>query len=372
VLCQHSFYTASKPETANNNMPDSTELQITYTHTPRFRSSDAAAVEYLEEHGYVIIANALTKTEASTAMDKLWSYLEALKTGIDRGDPDTWDDNRWPTAVHGGILPGHGIGHSEAQWYIRNIPAVKTAFAAVWETEDLLVSFDGVSIWRPWSRKPEWKTGLGGSWLHIDQHPIGRPGKHCVQGLVNLLPTSEETGGNVVIPGSHHLHDKIPKLYSDRLSRIDKSIDHFRFPKNDPLLADMKPITCHMEAGDLMLWDSRTIHCSSPPTNAAAKHPNESELVRAVSLICMMPRSKSNPTVISRRKAAVENMTSTTNWSDVFVNADKFPDLISVDPAKYARPPAPVLNQSQLKLVGWTEDEITTRLTSQPGTDTEN
>jgi hypothetical protein len=86
----------------------------------------------------------------------------------------------------------------------------------------------------------------------------------------------------------------------------------------------------------------------------------------------MMPRSKSNPAVISRRKAAVENMTSTTNWSDVFVNADKFPDLISVDPAKYARPPAPVLNQSQLKLVGWTEDEITTRLTSQPGTDTEN
>ncbi len=216
------------------------------------------------------------------------------------------------------------------------------------------------------------ENGLGGSWLHIDQHPIGRPGKHCVQGLVNLLPTSEETGGNVVIPGSHQLHEKIPKLYSDRLSRIDKSIDHFRFPKNDPLLADMKPITCHMEAGDLMLWDSRTIHCSSPPTDAAAKNPNESELVRAISLICMMPRSKSNPAVISRRKEAVENTTSTTNWSDVFVNADKFPNLISVDPDKYARPPAPLLNRSQLKLVGWTEDEITSRLTNQPGTDTEN
>ena len=91
-------------------MQDSNELQITYTHTPRFEPSDAAAVEYLEEHGYVIIANALTMTEASTAMDKLWSYLEGLKTGIDRGDPDTWDDNRWPTAVHGGIQRGQGIG----------------------------------------------------------------------------------------------------------------------------------------------------------------------------------------------------------------------------------------------------------------------
>jgi hypothetical protein len=86
----------------------------------------------------------------------------------------------------------------------------------------------------------------------------------------------------------------------------------------------------------------------------------------------MMPRSKSNPAVISRRKAAVESTTSTTNWSDVFVNADKFPNLISVDPDKYVRPPAPLLNRSQLKLVGWTEDEITSRLTNQPGTDTEN
>ena len=119
-----------------------------------------------------------------------------------------------------------------------------------------------------------------------------------------------------------------------------------------------------------MLWDSRTIHCSSPPTNTAAQHPNEKELVRAISLICMMPRSKSNPTVIARRKTAVENVTSTTNWSDVFVNADKFPDLVSVDPSKYARPPTPVLNPSQLKLVGWTEDEIMTQLTSPTDTDT--
>ena len=86
----------------------------------------------------------------------------------------------------------------------------------------------------------------------------------------------------------------------------------------------------------------------------------------------MMPRSKSNPGVIARRKAAVGSMTSTTNWSDVFVNADKFPDLISVDPSKYARPPTPVLNHSQLKLVGWTEEEIKTQLTSRPDTDTES
>ena len=32
----------------------------------------------------------------------------------------------------------------------------------------------------------EWKTNLGTDWLHIDQHPLGRPGKHCFQGVLNF------------------------------------------------------------------------------------------------------------------------------------------------------------------------------------------
>ena len=46
------------------------------------------------------------------------------------------------------------------------------------------VSFDGMALWRPWKLNPAWKTNRGGSWLHIDQHPITRPGFHCVQSLV--------------------------------------------------------------------------------------------------------------------------------------------------------------------------------------------
>ena len=88
-------------------MPGPTELQITYTHAPRFRSTEAAALEYLEDHGYVIIANALTKTETSTAMDKLWSYLESLETGIDQSDPDTWGDN---SLAHSGAWPDFAAG----------------------------------------------------------------------------------------------------------------------------------------------------------------------------------------------------------------------------------------------------------------------
>ena len=334
----------------------SENIRITYTQVPRFEPGSQAGVNYLDEHGFVVFANALSPVQADHALDLLWDYLEGLQTGIDRTDPDSWGDERWPTAVHGGILPSLGIGHSAAQWFMRDVDAVKDSFAAVWGTDDLLVSFDGVTVWRPWTRNPSWRTNAGPSWLHIDQHPIGRPGKHCVQGVLNLLPTSPATGGNVVVPGSQHRFEQIPELYTERLARIHPSIDHFRFPKDDPLLKDTQPIMCHMEAGDLLLWDSRTIHCSSPGLTTPD---NDTDLLRAASLICMMPRAKSNAEVIAQRKAAVANMTSTTNWSDCFVDADQFPDVVNApNRDSYKIPVAPALNSNQLKMVGWEDTEL--------------
>lgn len=192
--------------------------------------------------------------------------------------------------------------------------------------------------------------------MHIDQHPIGRPGKHCVQGLVNLLPCSAAVGGNVMVPGSHKRFADIPTMYAERLARIHPSIDHFRFPNNDPLLATSQPIMPNVQPGDLLLWDSSTIHCSNPGTGTA---PATDGLLRAASLICMMPKAKSNPEVIERRKQAVAKLTSTTNWSDVFVDADKFPDILAAPNREaYQWPKVPQLNPNQLRMVGWDEAEL--------------
>jgi len=336
--------------------PSGSLIPIEYAYVERFAPGSPESAAYLEDRGYVVIANALSTSEAAKAVGLIWDYLEELGTGIDRNDPATWNDDRWPTAVHGAIIPSQGIGHCAAQWFIRSVPKVKQTFEAVWDTNDLLVSFDGAALWRPWALNPDWKTGLGGSWFHIDQHPIGRPGKHCVQGLVNLLPTSPKTGGNVVIPGTHKSFDKIPEKYPERLGRLPAEVDHFRYPTDDPLLMSTAPIMAHMEAGDMMLWDSRTIHCSSPSLEEPDANP---ELMRAASLICMMPRSKSNGEVIALRKEAIAKRTSTTNWSDRFINADKFPQILQVeDRDKYHWPPEPKLNAYQLKMVGWTDEEL--------------
>lgn len=323
-----------------------------YIHVPRFDAGSPESIAYLREQGFVVIKSALASGETAHALDLTWEFLEGLDTGISREDPSTWGDDRWPIAVHGGIIPSQGIGHCAAQWFIRSVPAVKQAFAAVWDDDDLLVSFDGMALWRPPAVDPAWRTTRGGSWLHIDQHPLGRPGFHCVQGLVSLLPTTPTSGGNIVVPGSHQLFDSIPERYTERLARIDKSIDHFRFPADDPQLAATPPVMCHLEAGDLFLWDSRTIHCSSPGTDEPDATQDSTGLVRAVSLVCMMPRSKSNEQVIERRRAAVAKRTSTTNWSDCFINADRFPNVMAAKTDHYTLPPVPDLTTDQQALVG--------------------
>lgn len=179
-------------------------LTADYVHVPRFAAGSKESVAHLESEGFVVIANALAPSEAEQALDLTWEYLESLGTGVDRGDVETWHDDRWPVTVHGGIIPSQGIGHSSAQWYIRSAPAVKQAFAAVWDDDDLLVSFDGMALWRPTDINPDWATGRGGAWLHVDQHPIGRPGRQCVQGAVTLTATSPEVGGNIVVPAHTH------------------------------------------------------------------------------------------------------------------------------------------------------------------------
>ena len=75
----------------------------------------------------------------------------------------------------------------------------------------LITSFDGINVFRPWRRKPEWKT-LGG-WTHVDQ---GRSklGFHCVQGLVTITDSTPETVGLVVVPGSHNYHSSFIRSHA--------------------------------------------------------------------------------------------------------------------------------------------------------------
>ena len=126
-------------------------------------------------------------------------------------------------------------------------------------------------------------------------------------------------------------------------------IDHFRFPNDDPKLASKKAVMCHMEPGDMLLWDSRTIHCSNSGSKLAE---GTNSLIRAASLICMMPKHLTSEDILEKRREAVDKVISTTNWTNGFRNADEFPLILEAnDRDKYKWPEKPILNDYQKSLI---------------------
>ena len=70
--------------------------------------------------------------------------------------------------------------------------------------------------------------------------------------------------------------------------------------------------------GDMILWDSRTIHCSTPALDTSHAHihpPNK--LLRVASYISMTPYHLASESVISNRVKAYEYDHTTTHWPHI-------------------------------------------------------
>jgi hypothetical protein len=149
-------------------------------NSPKFEIDDPQMVEYLNNHGYVVIKSVASREEITTALHLLWEFLEE-KCNMKENDPKTWTDENFAKIgdARTGILSFSGIQHSKFLWYLRLLPNVKRIFENIYHTDDLITSFDGGNIFRPW-HNPELssehsKTSTG--WFHVDQ------GKSFVEGF---------------------------------------------------------------------------------------------------------------------------------------------------------------------------------------------
>jgi hypothetical protein len=82
-------------------------------------------------------------------------------------------------------------------------------FAKIWNTHNLLVSFDGMNLTLP---SPDLKPST--PWPHVDQNP-NRKGMQCVQGILNLAPNGPDDGGLVVLKGSHRQNEAFFKTHPE-------------------------------------------------------------------------------------------------------------------------------------------------------------
>ena len=325
-----------------------------------FSPGDPAAREYLRHHGYTVFKSVVTQEQCKISLGHFWDWIrEVSEQQVIPGDVDSY--HHWPAHVDdSAILYYQGIGQSEFCWSIRTQPNVIKAFTTLWRNDDLLTSFDGGCIMRPWVHNSLWKTRR--SWFHVDQNPLVYPDFDCIQGLVNLLPMTSDSGANLLIPGSHKHFSTYTSRFPETVSNLPKDQHYFEIPQRDPVLnnSNFIPLRLELGVGDLLCWDSRTAHCSCPGTNGKAVE-TESNLLRATVFVCMVPRSMAKPEVIKARKQAIKSQTTTTHRPHLFSPTNAYMDVEArVKRGVYLKFPkkSTFMTPQRLHLIGYSSKEV--------------
>lgn len=207
-----------------------------------------------------------------------------------------------PSFEKGGLYHRYAVGHEQFAWDIRTEPGVVDVFANIWGTPELTCSFDAVNISFPLKDMPAVHKQ---PWPHVDQSPL-KTYKHCVQGIVNLLPNGVDDGGLMVLDGSAALFDEYfasrsppPEGYptADWWPHQDDAVDWF-------MSRGCKWIKVEAGPGDVILWDSRTVHYG---VYAKGSQP------RFATYVCYKPAAGIRPEMAALKKEALANCWPTTH-----------------------------------------------------------
>ncbi len=122
---------------------------------------------YLEEHGYAVIAGVASAESIVQAHSDFWKVFDLRPEQV---CTDSSKGAKWIANPSNGIISSMDFNHSDFLWNARTLPGVRRAFASIWQTQDLITSFDGGNAFRPWKRNPEWLTSVRAricSWHNI-------------------------------------------------------------------------------------------------------------------------------------------------------------------------------------------------------------
>lgn len=303
--------------------------------------------EQLNEFGVAVIPSILTEAECIEFRNQIWTELKHVTQ--DRFDVDnetTWREffNFYP--LHSMLLQHFSLGHIQPIWDIRVHHKVCEVFEKIWNVkkEDLLVSFDGLSVHLP----PE-KTNKGwylnNNWFHTDQS-FKKKGRQCVQGFVNLYPVNEKDATLAILEKSHKYHEYFnntikPECNSDWY-KLDSDDTQFYLDRGCYKYAVKAPI------GSIVLWDSRTIHQGKEPEKTRLN-----QNFRMMPYICMLPRELASNKALEKKRKAFEDLRITNHWPNDPKLFAKVPRTYGGEIPDFNPIHRPVLNDIGRKLAGF-------------------
>ncbi|KAL6910050.1 hypothetical protein GGI43DRAFT_419603 [Trichoderma evansii] len=241
----------------------------------------------LVSQGYAVVKGAVPLERASYYQQKAFEWLRSFDTSLDFEDLSTWRKAQLPVQTDKNTYENYGVVHERFMWEARMEPGVLDAFSKIWGTDELLASFDSLNI----------------TLLNLKIARVPWP-----YGIINLSHAGPEDGSLVVIPGSHTLVEEFfdtktdPASWEWRDNRYfnDKDMDWFRGHGLEPRRVIAEP-------GDLILWDSRTIHWGGEPTE-------KSHTIRTVIYAAYAPATLATKEAITEKQKIFDANGATTHW----------------------------------------------------------
>ena len=176
--------------------------------------------------------------------------------------------------------------HSKTMWKLRF--EVKKHYEKIWNTKDLVSCFGGNIIdlddyTIPW---------------HVDQNQTHGNNMRCVQGILAL----SESYATQLVSGSHKYFQSMSYRCT---SNNPYEWESYKISKKDYIWKKgLSIVTPHLNAGDLLIFDSRIIHRVIPQKN------------RSVAYISMVPRRFLSNLIERQRKKAFKKNIMTTHWCE--------------------------------------------------------
>jgi Phytanoyl-CoA dioxygenase (PhyH) len=196
---------------------------------------DASDLACWQEHGYVVLHDAVTPATREAAALALWRHLDA-----DPDDPETW----YRPKDHGIMVQ---YFQHPAFAAVRRAPRIHKAFAQLWGTADLWVTTDRVGF-----NAPEREGFMfPGPRLHWDVS-VKTPIPLGTGGILYLTDTPPEQGAFTVVPGFQRWGEAW-------LNALPGGAD----PRRQDLYA-LGPHAIGGRAGDLVIWHQALPHGASP------------------------------------------------------------------------------------------------------------
>ncbi len=194
-------------------------------------------IAFWEEHGYVVIKNAVAEEDCAASREAIWHYLQ-----MDAQDPVSWYKKDHP--AQGIMVP---LYRHPAIDKNRNSATIRRAFEQLWQRTDLIVTTDKCGFNPPETDSYRY-MGIG---LHWDVS-LATPIPFGTQGILYLTDTAANQGALALVPGFHH--------------HLENWL-HTLPPNTNPRKIDFSgflPIPVAAGAGDFIIWNHKLPHSSSP------------------------------------------------------------------------------------------------------------